>query len=118
MNPTIVGSNAWAAAPWANLVDRAPWIVAYGALLLAKPFVVAIIPTALLPPAGYAVAEAVSTRARRGPGERDTPDPRLRGPHRHPRNHQPAGASSSTPGFCGHTEGDILKLTGETLLQL
>jgi hypothetical protein len=81
MDPTFVGSSAWAAAPWAILGDRGPWIAATGhscwPLLLAKPFVAIIL----------GITDGLVRR-------------------------------SPLRDFCGHTEGDIQELTGETLLHL
>ena len=68
MDPTVVGTNEWAAWQWAFLVDRAPWIAAWAALVVAKLLVFAIVLTALVPPAEYAApADGVSTRAGGGP---------------------------------------------------
>ena len=68
MDLTVVGTNEWAAWQWAFLVDRAPWIAAWAALVVAKLLVFAIVLTALVPPAGYsAPADGVSTRAGGGP---------------------------------------------------
>ena len=64
MDPTVLGTNEWAAWQWAFLVDRAPWIAAWAALVVAKLLVFAIVLTALVPPAEYAApADGVSTRA-------------------------------------------------------